>query len=1240
LFLFDPKEILEMANRICAGTISLRISSLETATAVLATEFANRFKFAIAVDAIPQLSISMHQEYFKYKKLRLNSSVCSLFAASIPTTFVWIQLFHQYQSYELACVSWKENGLSVAGIPIASMKMAITGYLLLTASILNHLTLNSIFEIPQVSAFLQQNTELCNIVCVKFMFRVQLFRDQFAFCIEKLQNILKGINAIIKIHTAAEKEAKLLNSELLEKKSVLETLQAKFKVEREVLQKASFDSDQGFGTNHTSFVVPGHMHVSSLFSSSGYGSSILETSRCLNEIQKLSDVEAARVSKAISEPKNLEERLISELVLTVFQYTQLGLTPATFSKSVSDFKYKLASLSVVKLPASALELMMRYIRNPVLQLSDNPFYHNRAGVRILMEWIQSLTCQLYCRKKSEELSQFESDDVTGSYVASVLKKQFFLEDAAGSLNEKIVLFMETLKQRIEELKLALDPLHLILRSVKSMEPMLNEIKTKAKTYLRKLFKFERFSEEWSYIYSLLSVIFLPFCKENQDHFFEIIAELLSDESLTKPKSTFNTIFAQFAVTISRENPISFQFLLSTNVRDFISLCATVLNAKDAQFLFDDDFYRFADSETMDKRFLGDAITSMSSTKMILILQDSLPTKHPVPSIYADASVSELELQVMQNKVVFSNVVSCCSEVAKFGDTVDQLAQTRTVTSDSKRVYVTSLATNTSELLHDPLYSMQSIHKIKEYGSQLAFTNAGVSTAFDCFRLVLPIDAYAVLKAIPLEGLQNTGFQLINCYDFENRFSNAVAQCLMNSIDKKMSVTLSNIRRSFSEFTSQKNSSLLEVCSNMCALQTQMGNFDGDWSIASPIEAAECVSRSSPHAKTYRKVMPLLDACIESLVPCLHFESNWREVSHVITNSIVWLLSGTNCISSLQGIDWKSSVPKLFLLHIQQHPPQFDPILTQNFRGNETLKVANQIARTFDELLRSSMSDFTLEYCVFFDNVANLVNAMTPNSKGYLKCTSECFQCINSIPFIANISHGLFFYKLQLPMGPRELESSRNACLQTPRSLWTSKLLIHAFIDSDPNMDFSSTPEYEIGNAPVEIRTIFVLLHLLSFGDTQLDKYESENPMIIATDFKKSTMPECITDKRLYVMRFMNILLASKFDLFVENLRLLNARPTFLEEYGQMHTECYLSLLKRQCFSENQALVSLLRSLFVSNFETPYFGLLASFLLGTTPFFSAITSYSCLTSPEACVGTKHYQSDHRSIANVLSNNSKF
>jgi len=53
------------------------------------------------------------------------------------------------------------------------------------------------------------------------------------------------------------------------------------------------------------------------------------------------------------------------------------------------------------------------------------------------------------------------------------------------------------------------------------------------------------------------------------------------------------------------------------------------------------------------------------------------------------------------------------------------------------------------------------------------------------------------------------------------------------------------------------------------------------------------------------------------------------------------------------------------------------------------------------------------------------------------------------------------------------------------------------------MDFSSTPEYEIGNAPVEIRTIFVLLHLLSFGDTQLDKYEIENPMIIVTDFKKS-----------------------------------------------------------------------------------------------------------------------------------------
>ena len=56
------------------------------------------------------------------------------------------------------------------------------------------------------------------------------------------------------------------------------------------------------------------------------------------------------------------------------------------------------------------------------------------------------------------------------------------------------------------------------------------------------------------------------------------------------------------------------------------------------------------------------------------------------------------------------------------------------------------------------------------------------------------------------------------------------------------------------------------------------------------------------------LMPLLDACIESLAPCLQFESNWSEISHVVTQAIVWLLSGTNCISSLQGLDGRHPFP--------------------------------------------------------------------------------------------------------------------------------------------------------------------------------------------------------------------------------------------------------------------------------------------------------------------------------------------
>jgi hypothetical protein len=283
-----------------------------------------------------------------------------------------------------------------------------------------------------------------------------------------------------------------------------------------------------------------------------------------------------------------------------------------------------------------------------------------------------------------------------------------------------------------------------------------------------------------------------------------------------------------------------------------------------------------------------------------------------------------------------------------------------------------------------------------------------------------------------------------------------------------------------------------------------------------------------------------------------------------------------------------------------------------------------------------MSGFNLEYTMFFDIVANLVSAMTANLDGSWKSSLESFQCSTNFSFMANISYGLYFFKLQLPMGPREMESSRNACLKVPRSFWSSKLITHELIDSNP--DYNATPDYEFGQAPVEIRTIFVLMHLLSFGDTQLDKYDVENPMITVVDLKKSNMPECVVEKRLYIMRFMNIYFAEKFDLFVENLRLLNLRPKFVEEFGQIHSECFLSLLKRQRFSENTSLVSLLRSLFVSNFGLLNDGLVASFLLGNTSFFTTLASYSCLISPVTCLGTKRCQTDCPSIVETLNENS--
>jgi hypothetical protein len=308
--------------------------------------------------------------------------------------------------------------------------------------------------------------------------------------------------------------------------------------------------------------------------------------------------------------------------------------------------------------------------------------------------------------------------------------------------------------------------------------------------------------------------------------------------------------------------------------------------------------------------------------MALILQDAVQNQHQVPSIYADVSLSDLELQVMQNKAAFSHVISSCSEVAKFGETVDELIE-KSSSTDSNNFYLTSISTNASEMIHDPLYSMESVQKIKEYASRFAFNNAGATTVFDGFRLVLTIDAYSVLKSISLEGLPMTGFQIVNCYDFEKRFANTVTHCLMNSVDKRMTLTLSNIRKSFSEFTMQKVSSLLEVCSNICELQTQLGGFEGELSGASSVVVAELVSRNKSCAASYRKLMPLLDACIESLVPCLQFESNWREISQLVTQAIVWLLSGTNCISSLQGLDGRHPFPHCSSCTYRGSPPPID-----------------------------------------------------------------------------------------------------------------------------------------------------------------------------------------------------------------------------------------------------------------------------------------------------------------------------
>jgi len=581
------------------------------------------------------------------------------------------------------------------------------------------------------------------------MFRIQLFREKFAFCIEKLQHTLKGINSIIKIHMTADAEVKRLRSELLEKNVMLEYFQAKLKVERSVFQQTSNESDSISHARKAASTLTGPIRVSSLFSSSSYGSSILETSRCLNEIQRLSDAEVIKASKTIMEPKMMEERFISELLVTIFQYSRLGLTPATFSTSVADFKYRLASLSVPMLPASSLELMMRFIRNPVIQLSDNPFYENRLGLRLLMEWVQSIACQVYSRTKSTGLPLC-GDMETDSWVSSVLKKHFFLDDAASALSTKISSSIEVLKCRILQLTSEIDPLLLTLQSIKAMEPLLQEIKAKSKAYLRKLCMLEQHCEEICFMYCLTSVICLPFCRENQDRFFDIIKNMTSDESLMKSGTVLNTIYSRFAVSVSKDNPLSFQFLQSLDMRSFISLCSTIINAQDSQFLFSEDLNRFSDSQTIDDRFMAHAISSMCSSKVILLFQDPFSNQTKSSSGVENANASKLEHLVKQNEIAFSNTVSCCSELARFCERFENIVDKL---SDVGHIHLIPLSTNSND--HDPLYSMDSIRKIKEYGSHFAVKNGDVSKESALFRFVLPINAYSVLKSIQLEGIPLT-----------------------------------------------------------------------------------------------------------------------------------------------------------------------------------------------------------------------------------------------------------------------------------------------------------------------------------------------------------------------------------------------------------------------------------------------------------------------------------------------------
>jgi hypothetical protein len=1241
--LFDTNEILQMANHIHSASSKQKSLSLEAATEILVSELSSRFKFVIAVDANPHLPTSMHEEYFAFSKLRSNSSVCSLFAVTLPSTFGLVWLYRQYQHYEVACKNWKQAGLTVAGLPMASFKMDISGYLLLTSSIVNQLSTNSIFEIPYVSKLLQNNLELFNMVCVKFMFHTCLFRDQLGLCVEKLQQCLNGINVVIKIHSAASSEVNRLRAQLIEQQALLESLQAKYKVERSVFQQASNESIQIAQSKQSSLSGTGPVRVSTLFSSSSYGRSILETSRCVNEVQKLSDVDIAGASKAISEPKSVEERLISELFITIFQYTQLGLTPATFSKSSADFKYRIASLSVLQLPASSFELIMRFVRNPLLQLSENSFYTNRLGLKLMMEWIQSIACQIYSRKKSVIVPICDDFDAN-VWVASILKRHSFLDDAASALRDKNVSSIEMLQISIQELQSELRPLETILRSIKSIEPTLREIKSKAKARLRKFFTLEPFCEEISFMYSFISIICLQFCRENQDRFFEIIKDLTSDASLTTPGTVFNTIFSRFFVTMSKENPISFQFLHSTDLKSFISLCVTILYAKDLNFLFQQNLDRFSDYEANAKVFKENAIASMCPTKAILLLKDSFENEAIVPSIHADFGKSELEKLVLQNVTVTSNLVSCCSELVTFCDNFDQMIQESSQNDSFNRITVVPISTGT--LHHDPFYSMESTQKVKEYGSKLTFIDEeGVSRVSDAFRLVLPINPYSVLRSIPLEGIPMTGFQMINCQDFEKSFASALVRHLMNFIDTTLYQNLTSIRRSLTEFTQQSINSLTEICSHLCEICDHVGGFEGDWNAASPSKCAETLARSVPFSASYRQLAPLLDACIESLGPCLHFESNWLEVSQLITASVVWLLSTASCIPSLRYINWKNSIPKSFLLRLKRFPLQMDPIIAQiaqNYRGHEALSLANHFSSAVGKHLRHCMSNVALDYSVHFDVVITLMDvmAMTTSISGSLSFI-EKFTCSNSLPFLRNIALASYFYKLQLPAGLREFESSQNASLQVPRSFWSLKSIFNEFIDSHPDTDLNAIPDYDISSASHEIRTLFVLFHVLTFNSTHLDKHDIENPSIINAEFKKSCMPECITDRRLYILRFLNIILADHFDKFIENLRILNSRPAFVEELGQIHFESLLSLLKRQPFSENVNLVSLLGRLLEPSVVSPYGGLITAFLLGPTSFLTFfISQFSVKPQHQHTSTTESVQNHDRSIVDLWSENGNF